>query len=145
MDSSVNQKPNIRYSKKRNAILELLKSTETHPSAEWLFQQLKPLYPDLSLGTIYRNLTFFQEQGEIKSVGVVNGQERFDACTHSHCHFICQPCGAVIDLHQVTLDETIAQQVETEYGLTMERHELNVYGLCKNCVALSKEQSVVTE
>lgn len=128
-----NQKPAIRYSKKRQAILELLQSTETHPSAEWLFQTLKPTYPDLSLGTIYRNLTFFQEQGEIKSVGVVNGQERFDATTHTHSHFICETCGSVYDLHNITLDHSIETQVSQEYQFQVKRHELNLYGLCTSC------------
>ena len=71
----------IRYSKKREALLQIIQDTECHPSAEWLYQTLKPQHPDLSLGTVYRNLQFFREQGIIKSVGVVNGQERFDAET----------------------------------------------------------------
>ena len=70
-----------RYSKKREAILTALRQTNAHPSAEWLYQTLKATHPDLSLGTVYRNLLFFQQQGTVQSVGVVNGQERFDADT----------------------------------------------------------------
>ena len=69
----------IRHSKKREAILAALRGTTRHPSAEWLYRQLKPQHPDLSLGTVYRNLAFFQERGLVQSVGVVQGQERFDA------------------------------------------------------------------
>lgn len=69
----------IRYSKKREAILAAIQGTSCHPSAEWIYQQLKPSHPDLSLGTVYRNLIFFQERGDIRSVGVIQGQERFDA------------------------------------------------------------------
>lgn len=133
-------KQTIRYSKKREAILTLLQSTKTHPSAEWLFQQLKPEYPDLSLGTIYRNLTFFQEQGEVKSVGVVQGQERFDADTSQHSHFICQECGRVEDLHSVSLDEKIQTQVGEEYGFSVARHQLHLYGECDICSAKSAEK-----
>lgn len=131
--SETGQKTAIRYSKKRNAILELLQTTESHPSAEWLFQQLKPQYPDLSLGTIYRNLTFFQEQGDIISVGVVNGQERFDATTHPHSHFICECCGSVIDLHHLKMDEVLAKKVSEKCGLSVERFDLKVYGKCPTC------------
>lgn len=71
----------VRYSKKREAILAAIQGTSCHPSAEWVYQQLRPLHPDLSLGTVYRNLTFFRERGLVQSVGVVQGQERFDAIT----------------------------------------------------------------
>ena len=64
----------IRYSKKREAILYAIRSTHVHPTAEWVYQTLKPTHPDLSLGTVYRNLTFFREQGMIRSVGVIGGQ-----------------------------------------------------------------------
>ena len=62
-----------RYSKKREAILAAIRSSDTHPSAEWIYQTLKPEHPDLSLGTVYRNLLFFQRQGTIQSVGIIHG------------------------------------------------------------------------
>jgi len=49
-----------RHSKKRDAILNAIRSTKCHPSAEWVYQTLKPDHPDLSLGTVYHNLIFFQ-------------------------------------------------------------------------------------
>lgn len=86
---------NIRYSKKREAILNAIRGTHCHPSAEWVYQTLKPTHPDLSLGTVYRNLVFFQQNGDVQSIGVVKGQERFDAVTTPHSHFICTRCGSV--------------------------------------------------
>lgn len=80
----------IRYSKKREAILAAIQGTSCHPSAEWIYQQLKPSHPDLSLGTVYHNLIFFQERGDIRSVGVIQGQERFDAVVTPHSHFVCE-------------------------------------------------------
>ena len=87
-----------RYSKKRAAILSAIQSTDCHPSAEWVYQTLKPEHPDLSLGTVYRNLIFLRERGDIRSLGVIGGQERFDCHTHPHCHFVCEDCGAILDL-----------------------------------------------
>ncbi len=123
----------IRYSKKREALLHELQETHCHPSAEWLFQRLKPTYPDLSLGTVYRNLAFFQEQGEIRSVGVVNGQERFDADTSNHCHFYCENCGAIEDLHGVALEEAFEEKIARDYDISISRHELNLHGICGVC------------
>ena len=59
---------------KAEAILTAIRSSDAHPSAEWIYHTLKSTHPDLSLGTVYRNLLFFQQNGTIQSVGVVNGQ-----------------------------------------------------------------------
>ena len=88
----------------------------------------------MSLGTVYRNLVFFQQQGQVQSVGVVNGQERFDANTAPHSHFVCTNCGAVIDLHSVKLDSSLTRDVSEQYGLAVERHELTFYGRCQTCM-----------
>ena len=123
-----------RYSKKREAILTAIRSSDAHPSAEWIYHTLKSTHPDLSLGTVYRNLLFFQQNGTIQSVGVVNGQERFDAVTAPHSHFVCTSCGAVIDLHSVKLDSSLTRAVSEQYGLAVERHELTFYGRCQTCI-----------
>ena len=123
----------IRYSKKREAILAAIRGTSCHPSAEWVYQRLRPLHPDLSLGTVYRNLTFFQEHGLVQSVGVVQGQERFDAITATHSHFVCNCCGTVSDLPNIRPEKDLEQTVSTQYGFAVERCELTFYGLCPNC------------
>ena len=80
--------PTRKNSKKRQVILEALAATTAHPTAQELYQQLKPDYPDLSLGTVYRNLSLFAEEGDAMSVGVFRGQERFDART------VCSAAGS---------------------------------------------------
>lgn len=123
-----------RYSKKRAAILSAIQGTDCHPSAEWVYQTLKPSHPDLSLGTVYRNLIFFQERGDIRSVGVVRGHERFDGITTPHSHFICRHCGAVMDLSRTELSDRIDRDVSEQYGLMVDRHELTFHGLCPTCI-----------
>lgn len=130
----------IRYSKKREAILKAIRGTNCHPSAEWVYQTLKPTHPDLSLGTVYRNLVFFQTHGDIQSVGVVRGQERFDGVAAPHSHFICNCCGAVMDLDQVKLDGDMDRSVSEQYGLAVERHELTFYGRCPSCMQQKIEE-----
>ena len=90
--------PTRKNSKKRQVILEALAATTAHPTAQELYQQLKPDYPDLSLGTVYRNLSLFAEEGDAMSVGVFRGQERFEARTEPHAHLHCAQCGLVIDV-----------------------------------------------
>ena len=78
--------------KKRNAILACLRQTRLHPSAEMVYEMLRPDFPDISLATVYRNLSRFKSEGLIQSLGTVDGIERFDADTHPHVHFICTGC-----------------------------------------------------
>ena len=125
---------NVRYSKKREAILTAIRGTSCHPSAEWLYRQLKPRHPDLSLGTVYRNLAFFQERGMVQSVGVVQGQERFDGITTPHSHFICNCCGNVLDLTDLRPGGELEQTVSAQYGFAVQRCELTFYGLCPSCL-----------
>jgi Fur family peroxide stress response transcriptional regulator len=115
-------------------MLYLLRSADSHPSADWVYQRLRGQYPDLSLGTVYRNLNQLSELGEIKSVGVVNGQERYDARTEPHAHFICTGCGAVIDLpdHCWSTDDYV-RSVSAQYGFIVQSHEFAIRGLCKDC------------
>ena len=127
----------VRYSKKREAIFNAIRETKCHPSADWVYQTLKPTHPDLSLGTVYRNLDFFQQHGMVRSVGVVKGQERFDAMTATHTHFVCSCCGDVIDLDDIQLDAELDRTVCERYGLAIERHELTFHGLCQTCMHYS--------
>ncbi len=131
----------IRYSKKREAILAAIRETDLHPSADWVYQTLKAAHPDLSLGTVYRNLAFFKEQGMVNCVGVVNGQERFDAVTEPHTHFICDRCGAVIDLHRIPVDPALDHKVGEQYGFRVEHHKLVFHGVCGACLASRKSIS----
>lgn len=116
-----------RKSKKREAILEVLTGTTSHPSAEWIYGQLKGEIPDLSLGTVYRNLALFREENQAVCVATVNGQDRFDGNTEPHAHFICRQCGAVLDVDAppITVPENLQAQVEG--------YQLNFYGVCCNC------------
>ena len=121
-----------KYSRKREAILDLMKSTNTHPSAEWVYSTLKPQIPDLSLGTVYRNIAMFRDEGLIVSVATVDGQERFDADTTPHMHFICVDCGSVIDAGSLDENDLDVSFLE-EQGLDMIAYNISFYGRCTEC------------
>lgn len=120
-----------RHSKKRDAILNCIRQSRVHPSAEWIYAQLKPEHPDLSLGTVYRNLALFRESGEVVCVATVRGADRLDACTEPHAHFICEQCGAVLDV-DVPQDD-LRSDLETRYGVRVRRSELLFRGVCSAC------------
>lgn len=127
--------PATKHFRKRDAILSWLQSTDTHPSAEMVFAQLKPEIPDLSLGTVYRNLSLFKKQGLATSVATVNGVERFDGNTEPHVHFICNTCDAVIDLMDLQVPETLKSTASVSCGGQVEGCQLSFTGVCQACMA----------
>lgn len=122
-----------KHSRKREAILKTIRATTAHPTAEAVYTALKPDYPDLSLGTVYRNINLFKEEGSVVSVGVVGGQERLDGNTSPHPHFICTGCGAVYDIPGGTLDAELNAKVESETGFKVFEHTLVFRGRCAEC------------
>ena len=121
--------------RKRNAILNCLMNTDTHPSAEMVYQMLQETHPDISQATVYRNLALFKKQGLIVSVGTVNGAERFDANTASHVHFFCTGCDSVLDLPQIEVPSSFGSQAENLSGCQVKSCHLTMTGLCGNCQA----------
>ena len=119
--------------RKRNAILGYLQRVTNHPSAEMIFSDLKPEIPDLSMGTVYRNLTLFKQQGLVNSVATVKGVERFDGNTAPHVHFICSDCDAVIDLHQLHTPQSLSASAAACVGGQVDTCQLSFTGKCRNC------------
>ena len=122
--------PTRKNSKKRQVILEALAATTAHPTAQELYQQLKPDYPDLSL---------FAEEGDAMSVGVFRGQERFDARTEPHAHLHCVQCGRVIDVPLP--DQPEAQLCALAQSATDAKVlgcSITFTGLCKTCQQADK-------
>jgi Fur family peroxide stress response transcriptional regulator len=132
-----------KHSKKRDAILQTIRSTGSHPGAQWIYDRLKPLIPDLSLGTVYRNLNLFREEGEVISLGAVQGEERFDGRVSPHPHLVCCRCGKVLDfpgsvpefLEAFTKASSKARSggAETTADFTIDYRKTVFYGLCKDC------------
>ncbi|MCQ2400287.1 MAG: transcriptional repressor, partial [Clostridia bacterium] len=106
-----------RFSKKRQSIIDLIKRTDVHPSAEWIYNELKPVYPDLSLATVYRNLKELEESGEIVVVDTVKNKERFDGKTFPHTHAVCSKCGKIIDVFgtEIPDDVILRAQERTDF------------------------------
>ena len=125
--------PRQKHFRKRDAILACVRGTTVHPSADWVYARLKPEIPDLSLGTVYRNLTYFKEQGDIISLGTVDGVERFDGNTAPHVHFICTGCSAVIDLPELAVPQELSEQAAMSIGGAVSGCQLTFTGTCGDC------------
>ena len=126
--------------RKRNAILDYLRHSDQHPSAEAIYEALKTEIPDLSLGTVYRNLALFKQQGLIQSLGTVNGVERFDGIVTPHVHFICSRCACIRDLHEVQVPDSIRDLAAREANASVEQSVLIFFGLCEECRKAEKSE-----
>jgi Fur family peroxide stress response transcriptional regulator len=121
-----------RNSKKRTALQTLICESKTHPSARWLYDRLKPAFPDLSLGTVYRNIRLLLEEGTLASAGVVFGEERFDGEPHPHPHAVCKRCGTIRDLPETAAAGANFAQA-AEHGFTIDARNTVFYGFCADC------------
>ncbi len=122
-----------RFSKKRQSIIDCLKNTNVHPNAEWIYNKLKPIYPNLSLATVYRNLSELERSGEICCIDNVLGKERFDAKTEPHIHVICKRCGKVIDAEEIVLPQNLLDKVQDVTKFSVSCSKLEFIGICEEC------------
>ncbi len=122
----------IKYSRQREAIRENLIARYDHPTAETVYMDIKEDFPNISLGTVYRNLSLLSEWGDIQKISTSVGPDRFDGNPKPHCHFQCGGCGAVLDIpfdHQ----EEITAHVAKNFLGTIEGNSILFYGLCPDC------------
>ena len=126
-----------KHFRKRDAILEYMRQTDAHPSAETVHAGLKATIPYLSLGTVYRNLSLFKQQGMIQSLGSVQGVERFDGNVEPHVHFICTGCGKIQDLHEMQVPQDLSDQAANLANARIRMCQLTFSGECEDCAALN--------
>ena len=122
----------LRNSATRNNIYEYLCGTKTHPSAEMICNDLKGDLPNLSLGTVYRNLKQLEEIGRVVRITSVDNRERYDAICEDHAHFVCERCGRVIDLMDTDINE-IKMACKLSCGAKIKQIKIVLNGICENC------------
>ena len=121
-----------RITRQKEAILRVLGGTNTHPTAEWIYEEVKKEIPNISLGTVYRNLRLLSENGEILQLDLCGSLSRFDCRTDNHYHFRCEGCGRLFDVDE-PVDENINERVAERTGFRVLCHRLEFRGLCQEC------------
>lgn len=122
----------MRYSKQRELILNTVLHNRIHPTAENVYRLLKNDYPDLSLGTVYRNLNYLAENNMLKKINVPDGSDRFDGTLSRHQHLICRKCGKVSDIDVSEL-LTIQSSILKNTGFEIDIDTLAFEGICDEC------------
>ena len=122
----------LKHSKQREAILAELRSRKDHPTAEDLYFTLKAEMPNLSLGTVYRNLNMLASDGVILKISF-EGADRYDGNKELHYHFQCLECGRVTDVDMPTFDDINSKAQAYAKG-RIDTHELIFSGVCNECL-----------
>ena len=122
----------MNYSRQREAILNVLKDTTSHPSAAWIYDRVRIQIPNISLGTVYRNLAALEKEGMIIKVPVGDAREHFDGDTTPHSHFYWKSCEAISDIPFDPSDALKA--AEENHGFEVHSVTYTFTGVCKDCL-----------
>jgi Fur family transcriptional regulator, peroxide stress response regulator len=116
----------------KQAILDFVKKSKKHPTAQDVYEDVRKDMPNLSFATVYRNLDALAKSGLIKEVQFVDHKKRYEGQTHQHQHFICTKCERIIDMELSKL-LNIAQAVEKMQCHTVTDYHLELIGTCAAC------------
>ena len=124
----------LKYSRQRESIKENLMHRSDHPTADMVYTDIRKIYPNISLGTVYRNLALLSSLGEILKLSAISGADRYDGRTSPHNHFMCKVCGAVKDMDDKFINE-ITEAAEKEFSDgRIDGCSVTFYGVCKECL-----------
>ena len=123
----------LKYSRQRECIMQYLQSTKEHPTADMVYMHVRSQFPNISLGTVYRNLTLLADLGEIIRVDVGDNVDHFDAFVEPHYHIICETCGAVEDVW-LPVEERLVSDAAKHYDGKITSEAVFFKGVCSNCL-----------
>ena len=119
----------MRKSRQRDAILDYIKGSTEHPTADMVYEAVKQSIPNISLGTVYRNLSQLVDEGFITVVETSDKKVHYEGNLEDHIHFLCKNCDVITDVF--CKPET--PRVFNEMGYEVEKQKTVYYGLCKTC------------
>nr|WP_122012918.1 transcriptional repressor [Maliibacterium massiliense] len=121
-----------RYSRQRALLLEILRARTDHPTADMLYSAMRAQMPNVSLGTVYRNLAMLTQDGTIQKIVTEKSVDRFDHNPAPHYHFTCLQCGSVQDV-DMALHADLDAEAASALGVEITGHATMFYGQCRAC------------
>ena len=120
----------MRFSKQRDLILNIVQDTRIHPTADYVYEKARNKLPNVSLGTVYRNLGQLVDNNQLKSINI-DGTIHYDAFLDDHQHFQCKTCNRVFDIEINTKD--FVSQAESNTNHIIDSCQIHFVGICKDC------------
>jgi Fur family peroxide stress response transcriptional regulator len=122
-----------KSSKQRDCIRDNLAHRTDHPTADMIFHDIRQEYPNVSLGTVYRNLALLEKLGEIQKLSCSDGAVRYDGNIHPHMHFQCRVCGRVYDLPGDYPERILREAQKAAPDELFESCSVTFTGVCREC------------
>lgn len=122
----------MRNTKQRQVVLEILRNTDTHPTADWVYEQARKVMPSISLGTVYRLLGKLREEGLVVQVDTGLRKSRFDGQPGAHQHIVCERCGQVADVPDL-IATNVVDHIQQATGFQVNRRRVEWFGICPSC------------
>ncbi len=126
------RKVRSRETRQRRVVLETVRGTRGHPTAEWIFDRVRQQLPNVSLGTVYRNLNVLKEEGIVMEIRSAGRSTRWDADLSPHGHFVCTACGDIRDVTGLRPHDW--QSLKDLVGCEVTTQRTEFYGLCPPCL-----------
>jgi Fur family ferric uptake transcriptional regulator len=125
---------NLKSTQQREIILDAFLAAGSHLSTEELYLRLRRQHPQIGYATVHRSLKLFAECGIAEQRNFGDGQARFEATGHDehHDHLICTACGAIVEFEEPRIEQ-LQDEAAGRHGFSIERHRLELYGLCPKC------------
>lgn len=122
----------MKYSRQRELIYRTVMENPVHPSADTVYEMVRRELPNISLGTVYRNLNLLSEQGALLKISLPNASDHFDGRTQEHCHMLCEKCGGVYDVDTPNL-EALTGSLCDGCGFRVTGCHVYFTGICGEC------------
>lgn len=124
----------VRNTRQRQIILDVMKDNYTHPTADEIYEKVHAVDEHISRGTVYRNLGFLAESGEILKISVPDQADHYDSTLHKHYHFCCSNCGKMCDVPEIMkIEASAVYEQMAKQGFLISSHNLIFSGLCPDC------------
>ena len=121
-----------RETRQREAILNVLRDADSHPTADRIYDEVRKTIPNISKGTVYRNLKILKDAGKISELNLDGTVSRYEDKKDGHYHFRCEKCGKIFDLDE-PVNHALDKKIAKKTGFTVNYHQLEFRGLCKEC------------
>lgn len=128
----------MRNSKQREIILNIVNNSMDHPNACMIYDLAIKQIPNISLGTVYRNLNLLADMKQIRKISIPGGCDRFDRILNEHSHFLCEKCNKVYDIDNNILKK-LKLLTESDTGHKINENNILFTGVCNNCLSNERE------
>lgn len=131
-----------RQTRQLRAVLEVVEAAHDHPTADEVLRRVRAQLPQISLGTVYRNLQKLATQGRVRVVYLADQAARYDGMTGAHDHFFCERCAAVTDIMRPRASTPAVGTRLGHSGYVVRSHSLTLYGVCPACSQPKAAQAI---